>query len=266
MTQAILARIPKATAPLPADMLDRGHSALSGQGAAVRTALFGQGSSEPYARALDQRRGTLTLRSLAPDDGLKPVVFAVDGWCAPATALERSLVASLNGPLLDIGCGPGRLLAAAKSLGITSMGLDTSTQAVQQALDRGTRAVQQSVFETVPHAGRWRSAVLLDGNVGIGGSVGALLRRSRELLSPDGTLLVEVDPDDDVDAAFQAVLEDDDGKVSEAFGWARAGRTALAAKAAVSGWELSSTRRAQGRVFCRLDRIPIRQPARRSSR
>ncbi len=231
------------------------------------TALFGQGSAEPYARALGRKQGSLTLRSVSAEDGLEPVIFAVDSWCAPATMLERSLVAGLAGPLLDIGCGPGRLLAAASSFGITAMGLDTSTQAVQQALDRGTRAVRQSVFETVPHTGRWRSAVLLDGNIGIGGSVGALLRRSRELLSPDGTLLVEVDPDDDVDAAFQAVLEDDDGKVSEPFRWARAGRKALAARAAVSGWELSSTRRAQDRVFCWLNPARgNRRPARRSSR
>ncbi|MCY0904408.1 class I SAM-dependent methyltransferase [Arthrobacter sp. H14-L1] len=230
------------------------------------TALFGQGSSEPYARALGRKQGSLTLRPVSADYGLAPVTFTVDSWCAPATILERSLVAGLSGPLLDIGCGPGRLLAAAASFGITAMGLDTSTQAVQQALDRGTRAVRQSVFETVSHTGRWRSAVLLDGNIGIDGSVSALLRRSRELLSPDGTLLVEVDPDDDVDAAFQAVLEDDDGKVSEPFRWARAGRTALAARAGASGWELSATRRAQGRVFCWLNPARANRPARRSSR
>ncbi|MBG0740055.1 methyltransferase domain-containing protein [Paeniglutamicibacter antarcticus] len=257
MTQTIFMPAPEAGAPPLPPRLPK-HPG---------TALFGQGSSEPYARALGRKQGLLTLRPLSPEAGLAPVTFAVDGWCAPATTLERSLVSGLGGPLLDIGCGPGRLLAAAASLGITAMGLDTSTQAVQQALERGTRAVRQSVFETVQHTGRWRSAVLLDGNIGIGGSVNALLRRSRELLSPDGTLLVEVDPDDDVDAAFQAVLEDDDGKVSEPFRWARAGRTALATRAAVSGWELSATRRVQDRVFCWLTPARLnRRPARRSSR
>ncbi|MDJ0355818.1 methionine biosynthesis protein MetW [Paenarthrobacter sp. PH39-S1] len=235
------------------------------RGAAEHTGTmphFGQGSAEPYARALDQGKGSLTLWPLNPGDGLEPVVFNVHSWCAPATALERALLGSLDGPLLDIGCGPGRLLAASQSLGITALGLDTSAPAVQRALNRGTRAVRQSVFAPVPHAGRWRAGLLLDGNIGIGGNVSALLRRCGQILAADGTLLVETDADDSVDAAFHAVMEDDDANFSEPFRWARAGLTSLTAKAESSGWQVTTTHRIQGRVFCRLNRRPVRRSSR----
>ncbi len=225
-------------------------------------ALFGQGSDEPYALAMGQGKGSLTLRPLNAVGMPEPIVFDVHSWCAPATGLERALLGRLAGPLLDIGCGPGRLLSAAQSLGMTALGLDTSAQAVQRALNRGTRAVRQSVFAAVPHAGRWHAAVLLDGNVGIGGNVGALLRRCGQLLAADGTLLVEADPDDGVDAAFHAVMEDDGGNVSDAFRWACVGLTALNTYAQANGWQVTSTQRIQGRVFCRLNR----RPERRSSR
>ncbi|MDQ6754225.1 MAG: class I SAM-dependent methyltransferase [Actinomycetota bacterium] len=217
-------------------------------------ALFGQGSAEPYARALKRGRGSLMLRPLDGGSPQARVVFDVQTWCSPATPLEQTLLGALAGPLLDIGCGPGRLLAAAQTLGIPSLGLDTSAQAVEKALNRGTRALHQSVFAPVPQEGRWRSGVLLDANIGIGGNVGALLRRCAQLLAPDGTLLVEADPDDDADTAFQAVMEDDAGNLSEPFGWARVGREALAAYAERTDWQLALTQRIQGRVFCRLVR------------
>ena len=40
----------------------------------------------------------------------------------------------------------------------------------------------------------WRTILLLDGNIGIGGAPVALLRRAGELLAPDGRIVVETDP------------------------------------------------------------------------
>jgi hypothetical protein len=72
------------------------------------------------------------------------------------------------------------------------------------------------------------------------------------LIALGGTLLVEVDPDDDTDAAFQAVLEDRDGNRSETFTWARMGRRGLETRASAAGWMPGPAERIQGRVFCRL--------------
>ncbi|MEO5778236.1 methyltransferase domain-containing protein [Arthrobacter oryzae] len=215
-------------------------------------AHFGQGSREPYARALQAGTGTLTLRPESEISAAPPVHFQVRDWCAEASLLERSLLRSLQGPLLDVGCGPGRLLAASGAMGLTALGIDTSAEAVRWALNRGARALEQSIFAPVPQTGTWQSVVVLDGNIGIGGSVTALLRRCRQLIAPTGTLLVEVDPDQDLDTAYSAVLEDDTGNLSEPFRWARTGTAGLAERARRSGWTVASVQHLQGRIFCRL--------------
>jgi hypothetical protein len=49
-------------------------------------------------------------------------------------------------------------------------------------------------FDPLPGEGRWGAALLLDGNVGIGGDPATLLRRVRELLGPGGVVVAEVEP------------------------------------------------------------------------
>ena len=215
-------------------------------------ANFGQGHDEPYARALASGSGTLTLR---PDGGphqAEAVDYDVRGWCEEASLLERSLLRTLHGPVLDVGCGPGRLLAAAQRIGLTALGIDTSAEAVGRARGRGARAREQSVFAPVPHSGLWQSVILLDGNIGIGGSITSLLRRCSQLIAPDGTLLVEVEADEDLDLVYSAVLEDQNGNQSESFRWARTGSAGLVSRAQRNGWKVTAIERIEGRVFCRL--------------
>jgi len=52
----------------------------------------------------------------------------------------------------------------------------------------------RDVFGRVPGTGRWTTALLADGNIGIGGDPAALLRRVAELLAPQGRAIVEVEP------------------------------------------------------------------------
>lgn len=216
---------------------------------------FGQGHNEPFARALASGSGTLTLRP----DGVhhaEAVDFDVRVWCEDASLLERSLLRTLQGPVLDVGCGPGRMLGAAQGIGLTALGIDTSADAVRRARRRGASAIEQSVFAPVPHSGLWQSVILLDGNIGIGGSITSLLRRCRELIAPEGILLAELDTDDSVDVVFSAVLEDENGNQSEPFRWARSGSVGLVSRARRSGWTVTTIERVQGRVFCRLSPIP----------
>jgi SAM-dependent methyltransferase len=223
---------------------------------AAPAAYFGQGEREPYARALQAGSAMLTLR---PDSGHhrgEPVRFDVRSWCGEASPMERSLLESLQGPVLDVGCGPGRLLAAARPLGLAALGIDTSAEAVRRARGRGARACEQSIFAPVPQSGHWQSVILLDGNIGIGGSVTALLRRCRQLVAPSGTLLVEVEADEEVDTAYSAVLDDERGNRSEPFRWARTGTAGLASRARAGGWTVTAVQRLQGRVFCRLSPRP----------
>jgi SAM-dependent methyltransferase len=222
--------------------------------------LFGQGRREPYARALADGSGTLTLRPDSEHHAAEPVDFDVRSWCEEASALESSLLRNLQGPVLDVGCGPGRLLAAAQRIGLTALGIDTSTAAVDRARGRGARALEQSIFAPVPQPGHWQSVILLDGNIGIGGSVSSLLRRCRQLIAPHGTLLVEVEADETLDTVYLAVLEDATGNQSEPFRWARTGFAGLQSRAQRTGWAVVNVQRVQGRVFCRLS--PTAEPAR----
>ncbi|MET3923656.1 class I SAM-dependent methyltransferase [Arthrobacter sp. UYEF20] len=155
-----------------------------------KAGVFGYGAGEPYARALRRGGGSLTLRPESGEPGAASgagvVQFDVLDWCAEASAVELRLLQGLNGPVLDIGCGPGRMLSAARTLGLGALGLDTSAEAVALARDRGVRALHQSVFSGVPLSGSWQSVLLLDGNIGIGGNIAQLLGRCRQLVAPRG--------------------------------------------------------------------------------
>ncbi len=240
---------------------DTGRLAPFGQGllgqGLLGQALFGQGGHEPYARNLPLGLGSLTLRpESACHETIGPVHFNMLGWSAPATASERELLRTLRGPVLDVGCGPGRMLEAARELGLASLGVDSSPAAVRLATDRGGAAILGSIFDPVPHEQGWGSALLLDGNIGIGGNIRVLLERVASLLAPGGQVLAEAEGPDSLDMAYLAVLEDSDGRASAAFPWARAGAKALAFHAARAGLVTAATRTVQDRVFLTLERRP----------
>ena len=51
----------------------------------------------------------------------------------------------------------------------------------------------RDVFEPLPGEGRWGTALLADGNIGIGGDPRALLVRVAALLAPGGQVVVDLD-------------------------------------------------------------------------
>ena len=103
---------------------------------------------------------------------------------APPYAAERRALDAAVGPALDIGCGPGRHLVALAERRVLSLGIDISAGLLDVARRRGVNVLERSVFDRVPGAGRWRSALLLDGNIGIGGDPVALLRASASCSCP----------------------------------------------------------------------------------
>jgi len=174
-------------------------------------------------------------------------------WLAPVDAADRIVLAHAVAPVLDIGCGPGRHLAALAALGHDGLGLDLSPVAVRLARARGAEAILRSVFADVPRAGTWRTALLLDGNVGIGGAPEALLARARALIAPGGAVLVETGPPG-TPTRRQRVRLETAGSVSPWFGWATVGPDGIAHLAAPAGLACRGTFDAGGRTFARLER------------
>lgn len=115
---------------------------------------------------------------LLRDAGGSTDALPVDRWTGPATDVELEVLDRVVGPALDIGCGPGRHVLALSERGVPALGIDAAPTAVTLARERGCVAIERSVFGRVPARGRWRTILLLDGNIGIGGDPARLLGRA----------------------------------------------------------------------------------------
>ena len=118
----------------------------------------------------------------------------VPRWAADAGAGDLPLLARCSGDTLDVGCGPGRMAAALTGRGVRALGVDVSPSAVAMARSRGAIALNRDVFSLGAGRRRWQHILLVDGNVGIGGDPVRLLWLCRELLTPGGTVLVDLAP------------------------------------------------------------------------
>ncbi|ROP38605.1 class I SAM-dependent methyltransferase [Saccharothrix texasensis] len=122
------------------------------------------------------------------------LTLPVDRWHEDADDADHVLLDACHGPTVDLGCGPGRMVAALVGRGVVALGVDHSPLAVALTRSRGGPALRRDLFGRLPGVGRWAHALLADGNIGIGGDPVALLRRARQLLRRHGSVLVEVEP------------------------------------------------------------------------
>jgi SAM-dependent methyltransferase len=176
------------------------------------------------------------------------VPLHVARWCDVPDAADESVLRRCRGPVLDVGCGPGRLTLALAARGVPALGVDISPTAVARVRRAGGCALRRSVFDVLPGDGRWSTALLIDGNIGIGGAPDALLRRCASLLAPEGLLLVEAERDD-VDERLTAWLEHADGRRGPRFRWAMLGISALRSLAETIGLRVVEIWHHDGRAF-----------------
>ncbi len=200
-----------------------------------------------YAAALSGPARGLLARW---DDGAE-VALPLRRWLGPATSADERVLATAVGPVLDVGCGPGRHVVALRERGVEALGVDVSRTALRLARARGAAVLGRSVFESVPGRGTWRTALLLDGNIGIGGDPVTLLRRIRALLAPSGRVLLELEPPGAASRTGVVRLAAA-GRWSRPFRWARLGVDGLPAPAAIAGLVVREVRPVEDRWFAVL--------------
>jgi SAM-dependent methyltransferase len=176
----------------------------------------------------------------------------VGRWFGEPEPVEEEVLARALSPVLDVGCGPARHSLALKRRGAAALGVDVAPSAVRIAEDRGVPVMHRSVFDPLPLEGQWGSALLFDGNVGIGGDPAALLGRIRALVRAGGRALVEVDPPGVPTQRLHVAIEID-GEKGPWFAWARVGADAVCCLAERTGFAMVELWTGEGRWFARLD-------------
>ncbi len=192
------------------------------------------------------------LRRLRSECGVV-IPLPVDRWWAEPSPVEHEILTEALPAALDVGCGPGRHTTALERRGIAAVGVDTSAEAVRAARARGAAVLQASIFDDVPGAGWWGTALLLDGNIGIGGDPESLMARLRDLLRPAGRALVEVEAPGVASARLSVRAESENGASAEWFPWAQVGADDLLDLADATGYEVARRWTGEGRWFARLD-------------
>lgn len=206
------------------------------------------GALHPYEEALFTR----SPLSLVTSDG-RTIDLDVSRWLAAVDGADETVLARCVGPVLDVGCGPGRFVRALAQRDQPVLGVDIAGGPVRRAERDGLPVLLRSVFDALPDEGLWSTVLLLDGNVGIGGDPVALLERAADLLEPGGRLIVEVWTDHALADGPTSVRFASRGRtVGPVFGWAFVGTSALLAYARRTGYSLDEVWSSGGRGFVAL--------------
>jgi SAM-dependent methyltransferase len=215
------------------------HAAVAVFAAALRRAARGQHAPLRLLAAADPRGEPLRRLDASWYERLRPGDTGLLDRCEAET--------------LDVGCGPGRLAGALTAERRRALGVDLSGQAVRFARRRGAPALHRNVFDPLPAEGHWRSVLLADGNIGIGGDPERLLRRCRALAAGDGAVLVEVEPPGA--PSWRGELALCDGyRTSTAFRWAFVSADDIAAEAERAALRVAESWTEAERWFVRLTR------------
>lgn len=172
-------------------------------------------------------------------------------WSGEADDVDLMVVSRCEPPVVDLGCGPGRMVVALNRSGRSALGVDMSAAAVGASMSRGGLALHRRISDPLPGEGRWGTALLVDSNVGMGGDLEALLRRCGDLVGAGGLIICEVDPREDRDEVHAVVLSSD-GWRSDPLVWGRIGARTLARVASALDLLVAEEWSAGGRVFVNL--------------
>ncbi len=183
------------------------------------------------------------------DDGSRRRL-PLERWLRTPGAGESELLQRAVGPVLDVGCGAGRHVVALRREGVEAVGIEISRQATALARERGGVVIEGSIFEArLPSI--WNTALLLDGNIGIGGDPIGLLRRLAGLLRAGGAALVELEPPSTISRTSRVRLESPH-EVSDWIPWTFVAGDEIEPIAVAAGLRLDELWTSEGRWFARL--------------
>ncbi|WP_284235615.1 class I SAM-dependent DNA methyltransferase [Mycobacterium antarcticum] len=168
---------------------------------------------------------------------------------------DEYLLGQCSGRLtLDVGCGPGRFVAALQHRGRAALGVDSSAVAVELTRRRGGVAIRGDLFNPLPAEGCWDQVLLADGNIGIGGDPVATLRRASEMLAPGGVVIVETDPPS-MALSHELLRWETDDHVGHWFPWSRVSAASIGPIARHAGLEVTTVVDIHSRVIAVLTPI-----------
>jgi SAM-dependent methyltransferase len=203
-----------------------------------------------YQAALDGESCTVTGLGAAAR------TVPIARWQGVADRSDRALLAHCTSATIDLGCGPGRMAEQLARDGVSVLGVDVSPRAVSLARARGVEVERRDVLGPLPDEGRWSTALLADGNVGIGGDPVRLLRRVERLLTPAGTVVVDLAPPGTGLAVGTLRLEVRD-RTSCRFPWAVVGVDVAPGVAAEAGLTVADLDASDGRWYAVLVREEV---------
>lgn len=130
---------------------------------------------------------------------------------------DEPVLGRCRGPVLDVDCGPARLVGALTDRDTAALGVHIFVAAVRATRRRDARALRHDLVDTAPsdppgweHAARLATVLLVDNSLGVGGSPRALPSRTTALLAPGGHVIVEAaGPRPVTDASAGGQLLDD---------------------------------------------------------
>ena len=177
----------------------------------------------------------------------------VDRWLNDADAVDLRILERVCGPVLDVGCGPGRHVEALTRREIQVLGMDLTPDFVAAARGSQRPVILHSVFDPVPGGAKWNWVLMLDGSIGIGGDPVALLRRVGCLLASGGQGLVETEPPEQRSERLTMVIQSETSRDSW-FDWATVSASDVARVARAAHFGLADHWEDSGRWFAQLDK------------
>src|SRR5258708_34134754 len=103
-----------------------------------------------YEEALHAQAPMLVMRT---SDG-RGLPLQIVRWGGRPDAADEELLRRSHGPVLDVGCGPGRLTIALTERGVPALGVDISRAAITLVRRAGAPALHPPGSHRAPGAGR----------------------------------------------------------------------------------------------------------------